>query len=1114
MSSEIKENNINENTGNSDKDKESSHSKSNSNSESGKNSKSGSRKNSKSGSEKDSKSGSDKDSKSESGKDSKGVSEENSENSSSEEVHDSFGNVSEDSFEDEDFNKLKDELDKANNFIDYFLVIGVEPEIYKKEWLYENDIDELNNKYKEHLEPKIISSFPPFEKHTISFDDSILTHCFPNGYKIIKSETQPKPIVFSFILDNNYFNLNYPQKYLTCLICFENIGQYKLLKEQEKQFTEEEKEEDKKENDDTDNKFNINEKDAVKKIIDTLKYPNIYIPKCLLLMSLSPYFGEYEKIITEIYNYSQGIFHINKNEKGKRKALNIKKDIKKDLYEPIDKIIENLLIELPVPPRGFSTVEYTLNNEKRLIKQTKMNELPIININLKRVFIDFEAKDIITIYNYLFLEGRILFFSQDIEILNTYIFGFLSLLYPFQYQYQIVTILPEKNFEIIESITPFIAGINQSYETDFFDKRGYTLSDSILVIDIDNCKYVICNEMSELPEFPKNLKTKLEKGINSIINKYIKKDKLKKIKQTQISSFDIKNISLMEQYHTVEPRSETVNIKNKQLIDKLFSYDNNELLSNFQIDYEFNKEISELFFNFNANLLSNYSKFLNLDFYSSNIMPCLEILFKVEDFLKEIPEIEKSFYDKFISETQIFGDFLYLRMIPKNTKEKIRVLLFDEKIYQNNAKMFSKAPPSIFTKSKEYEFIDKFEIQKPRKITENEFKYYKKYKINLLSYGIVVNENKKEDKIKFIYPIFPKLTTKFFFQQNYHEYYCPNNWNESIEGINEELISKSHLGGISIRENDMKNYIYICWMQMWSMTFWYCDEIEQNYRFQKLIEVLNKTTCYEMEIFNLLFEALHKYGKNDNMILKLYAILLQLHLNPSLKVHKIVMEIIEKKNLEGNFNEKLKSILEKEKHILYNKKDFRKRVFRPKYCNNILSEDITFFAFDSCIICQKSINLEEVCKNYKGMTRELEWVKCPKCKNPMLPKILIQFGKEINKDGQMKFNTSKYENVVLFSPYSLKNNYTTTLLKNFGVKLDLEELIMKYGGIFWDSLWYFKLNKLEYDFMLPYEKKIEVEYVNTFGINKGKKNINNNENGFNIDDLEIEKYQITIYKSK
>ena len=364
--------------------------------------------------------------------DSNSESKDNSEKSSSSEIHDSFEEGSQDSLnDDEEYNKLKEESDKANNFIDYFLVIGVEPEIYKKDWLFENDLDELNKKHKEELEPKIISSFPPFEKHTISFDESILMHCYPNGYQLIKSSSQPKPVVFSFILDNNYYNLNYPQKYLTCLICYENIVQYKLLKEQEKIFcSEEDKEEDKK-----NNKFNISSKNSLNIALDSIKDPEIYIPKCLLIMSLCPYFGEFEKILMEIYNYSLGIIPSNENSKVQERVRSSKiLNNKKDIYDPIDKIIENLLIELPVPPRGFTTLEYSLNNRKRVIKQNRMNELPIININLKKIFLDFPVKDIITIYNYLFLEGRLLFFSKDIEILNLYIFGFLSLLYPFQYQ--------------------------------------------------------------------------------------------------------------------------------------------------------------------------------------------------------------------------------------------------------------------------------------------------------------------------------------------------------------------------------------------------------------------------------------------------------------------------------------------------------------------------------------------------------------------------------------------------------------------------------------------------------------------------------------------------------
>ena len=107
-----------------------------------------------------------------------------------------------------DFKELKEKLDKGNNFIDYFLVIGQEPTIYREKWLYTSDLSELNEKYKEQFKPKIISSFPSFEKSTIAFDDTILIHIFPNGYKLVKSKQKPKSKVFSFILDNNYYNLN------------------------------------------------------------------------------------------------------------------------------------------------------------------------------------------------------------------------------------------------------------------------------------------------------------------------------------------------------------------------------------------------------------------------------------------------------------------------------------------------------------------------------------------------------------------------------------------------------------------------------------------------------------------------------------------------------------------------------------------------------------------------------------------------------------------------------------------------------------------------------------------------------------------------------------------
>ena len=193
---------------------------------------------------------------------------------------------------DKNYEHMKEELDKAINFIDYFVVVGLPPKTFMEEWLYELDIDKLNEKFKGDYQPKVTSYFPNYEKHTIAFEDSVVLHCFPNGFKAIMSNKQPKTKVFSFILDNNYYNLNFPRKYLTCLICYENIKKYRELYDSYKNYTKGEN--------------NIkNDKNDKNKLGEKIENNfNIYIPKCLMIISLYSYFAEFEKILTEIYRYS------------------------------------------------------------------------------------------------------------------------------------------------------------------------------------------------------------------------------------------------------------------------------------------------------------------------------------------------------------------------------------------------------------------------------------------------------------------------------------------------------------------------------------------------------------------------------------------------------------------------------------------------------------------------------------------------------------------------------------------------------------------------------------------------------------------------------------------
>ena len=107
------------------------------------------------------------------------------------------------------------------------------------------------------------------------------------------------------------------------------------------------------------------------------------------------------------------------------------------------------------------------------------------------------------------------------------------------------------------------------------------------------------------------------------------------------------------------------------------------------------------------------------------------------------------------------------------------------------------------------------------------------------------------------------------------------------------------------------------------------------------------------------------------------------------------------------------------------------------------------------------------------MGRDSHWAKCTRCNENILPKLTFQFGKEINKSGDMRINTCYFDSAILYSPFTLKNNIKTTVLKNCNLKLDVESFMKNYRDVFWDSLWYFKLNNLEFDFMLPYQQYLE-----------------------------------------
>ena len=661
----------------------------------------------------------------------------------------------------------KEAFDDDNNFIDYFMVIGVKPEIYKNSYLYNsNSISDIND----NLIPQIITKFPKIDKKHIIIENSIIQQIFPHGFNAIESETKPENQFYSVILDNQLYSATYTNKFIACLLIYENIKEYEILNEKYRA------------NDELLKMIGSNsQKDEEKPIINN-KYQNYYIPKCLCLVSVYPAFNRFQQILNSLYNL-------------------VMSNKFNDLY--IDRIIEKLVLEIPKLPHGLKKIYlYLPDNNMIDLTEKKMNDLPYININLSRFFDTLDFANILDIFRYFLFETKLLFFSSKLYDLTNSIMSILSLVLPFKYQFQIVSVLPKNLYHFIETISPYIFGINESYDSNFFKRNKIDLEDAtICIIDIDRNKYFIRikNEKrlnKDYPPFPKNLREKIEKKFN----KY-KKDKDSNNKAKQMN-----------------------NIKD---INKKIEEENN--------DYQL------IFYNFMISLLKDYPRFIIKDYgVTKDISMSIKDMIDLTAYANSFNVNERDFYNKIFS-TQMFIEFIYKRMMPKNYNEKVEVLFFEEKIREkNNEKSFFKSKdvtPNILITSHEYDYDNQeiiIDCSSDIGITDNVYNYIIKNKQETEKlflkngYDIDIDENNK--LINFKYHIFPCLLSEKFFSLNYEYYNKPELYYTAIDEINLKIMNKSNLQfnkGTKELITEEGNDIYLCYLIIWSLALWYTDEYER-----------------------------------------------------------------------------------------------------------------------------------------------------------------------------------------------------------------------------------------------------------------------------------------------
>ena len=171
-----------------------------------------------------------------------------------------------------------------------------------------------------------------------------------------------------------------------------------------------------------------------------------------------------------------------------------------------------------------STYQYIMSKdfEKIIIKSEKMNKIKNYDRELNMVFHYFNVNTLLEIFKYTLFETKIIAFSTNVNRLCILIHCLISILYPFNFPFQVASCVREDAFEVLESIPPYIIGINQKYEDNFFKKNKIELkSTNFLILDLDNKEYLI-SSVEDLPDIPKGIFKKLKTRIENNLKKYEK----------------------------------------------------------------------------------------------------------------------------------------------------------------------------------------------------------------------------------------------------------------------------------------------------------------------------------------------------------------------------------------------------------------------------------------------------------------------------------------------------------------------------------------------------------------------------------------------------------------
>lgn len=451
-----------------------------------------------------------------------------------------------------------------------------------------------------------------------------------------------------------------------------------------------------------------------------------------LELNIFPMNEKNNKIFNKAFSVSSGSFRNNNSNKGN---LKLKANVNTHINSTTHNTNNNFNINTGKDSRTFSNTSHNSNSSSNspmyhnfTYKLRQLSGYPQMDMDIIKLFNILPIESIIEIFIMLLLEIDVIFFSKNLEILNSVMYIFSKLTFPCDdsdYQWSIVTV-SKGEFSLDNRFSgrtgTLMIGVNCTYEATI---ETYKVRENNIVVDLDNKKVEFITtsqeEFDTMSDFRKFLKVSIlpaasysylfinqnTPGANFFFPNFLNK------LYTDLLYYVHKNRALLPSPYNLFSLNSCSNVAN----DRQTLANNNIILSNLNFNnaneaygalfdffdysdvdkiYKSNKEIQEIFYNFMIQLLSVFYNFFKLKSISeknidiSEEMNSFFIKCSDENNDKEyfeqkyntFNEHEKYFYKNFISSKRYDKFFLgFLVKSDVNKMHKMSYQFSEEYIY-------------------------------------------------------------------------------------------------------------------------------------------------------------------------------------------------------------------------------------------------------------------------------------------------------------------------------------------------------------------------------------------------------------------------------------------------